>query len=90
MPLFHLPVFWFGYFDGFKTLSNITNINQVILSQIPIIIPPVEVQLKAIRKVEKMLAAIDKLIKGKQEIISSLERYKKSLIYEVVTGKKEV
>ena len=70
--------------------SNITNINQVILSQIPIIIPPVEVQLKAIRKVEKMLAAIDKLIKGKQEIISSLERYKKSLIYEVVTGKKEV
>ena len=56
--------------------SNITNINQVILSQIPIIIPPVEVQLKAIRKVEKMLAAIDKLIKGKQEIISSLERYK--------------
>ena len=22
MPLFHLPVFWFGYFDGFKTLSN--------------------------------------------------------------------
>ena len=70
--------------------SNITNINQVILSQIPIIIPPVEVPLKALRKVEKMLAAIDKLIKGKQEIISSLERYKKSLIYEVVTGKKEV
>ena len=23
MPLFHLPVFWFGYFDGFKTLSRI-------------------------------------------------------------------
>ena len=23
MPLFHLPVFWFGYFDGFKTLSKI-------------------------------------------------------------------
>ena len=36
------------------------------------------------------MGAIDKLIKGKQEIISSLERYKKSLIYEVVTGKKEV
>ena len=23
MPLFHLPVFWFGYFDGFKTLSKL-------------------------------------------------------------------
>lgn len=70
--------------------SNITNINQVLLSQISIIIPPFEVQLEAIRKVEKLLAAIDKLITGKQEIVSALERYKKSLIYEVVTGKKEV
>lgn len=70
--------------------SNITNINQALLSQISIIIPPVEVQLEAIRKVEKILAAIDKLITGKQEIVSALERYKKSLIYEVVTGKKEV
>lgn len=70
--------------------SNITNINQTLLSQISIIIPPVEVQLEAIRKVEKLFAAIDKLIKGKQKIISSLERYKNSLIYEVVTGKKEV
>lgn len=70
--------------------SNITNINQVLLSQISIIIPPFEVQLEAIKKVEKLLAAIDKLITGKQEIVSALERYKKSLIYEVVTGKKEV
>lgn len=70
--------------------SNITNINQVLLSQISIIIPPMEVQDEAIRRVEKLLEAINKLIKGKHEIVSALERYKKSLIYEVVTGKKEV
>lgn len=70
--------------------SNITNINQVLLSQISIIIPPMEVQDEAIRRVEKLLEAINKLINGKQEIVSALERYKKSLIYEVVTGKKEV
>lgn len=70
--------------------SNITNINQVLLSQISIIIPPMEVQDEAIRRVEKLLEAINKLIKGKQEIVSALERYKKSLIYEVVTDKKEV
>lgn len=70
--------------------SNITNINQVLLSQISIIIPPFEVQLMAIRKVEKLLAEIDKLTTGKKEIVSALERYKKALIYEVVTGKKEV
>ena len=70
--------------------SNISNINQELLSQISIIIPPVEVQLEAIRRVEKLLDAIDKTIEGKQKIISALRRYQKSLIYEVVTGKKEV
>ena len=31
-----------------------------------------------------------KLIENKQKIIEELEQYKKSLIYEYVTGKKEV
>lgn len=35
-------------------------------------------------------AEIDKLIKKKEQLISELETYKKSLIYEYVTGKKEV
>ena len=42
--------------------SNITNINQVLLSQISIIIPPMEVQDEAIRRVEKLLEAINKLM----------------------------
>ena len=29
MPLFHLPVFWFGYFDGFKTLSRLCTQSRV-------------------------------------------------------------
>ena len=33
---------------------------------------------------------IDDIIKNKAEIVDSLESYKKSLIYEYVTGKKEV
>ena len=33
---------------------------------------------------------IDRLIKKKEQFISELENYKKSLIYEYVTGKKEV
>lgn len=35
-------------------------------------------------------AEIDKLIEKKEQLISELETYKKSLIYEYVTGKKEV
>lgn len=33
---------------------------------------------------------IDKIIGRKQQLITELEAYKKSLIYEYVTGKKEV
>lgn len=29
MPLFHLPVFWFGYFDGFKTLSSSEEMDRI-------------------------------------------------------------
>ena len=35
-------------------------------------------------------AEIDELIRKKEELITYLETYKKSLIYEYVTGKKEV
>ena len=33
---------------------------------------------------------IDKIITEKEALVSELENYKKSLIYEYVTGKKEV
>lgn len=35
-------------------------------------------------------SAIDRLIKSKEKIVEELEQYKKSVIYEYVTGKKEV
>ena len=35
-------------------------------------------------------ASIDALIAKKQQYITEIENYKKSLIYEYVTGKKEV
>ena len=35
-------------------------------------------------------AEIDRLIAKKEQLVKELESYKKSLIYEVVTGKREV
>lgn len=35
-------------------------------------------------------ARIDSIIQKKQELLTNLDTYKKSLIYEYVTGKKEV
>ena len=39
---------------------------------------------------DRKCAQIDKLITLKQQKIEKLQQYKKSLIYEYVTGKKEV
>ena len=39
---------------------------------------------------DEKCTAIDSLISSKEALIAELEAYKKSLIYEYVTGKKEV
>lgn len=39
---------------------------------------------------DKKCAIIDKLIQKKKQYLTEIENYKKSLIYEYVTGKKEV
>ena len=39
---------------------------------------------------DEKCAAIDSLIASKEALLAELEAYKKSLIYEYVTGKKEV
>ncbi len=39
---------------------------------------------------DKMVIQLDKVIKYRMQIIEKLEEYKKSLIYEAVTGKIEV
>lgn len=70
--------------------SNINNINQVLLSQITITVPSIEIQKRAIDDVERLSYNLDKIILGKQSLIDKLIAYKKSLIYEVVTGKKEI
>ena len=52
--------------------------------------PPIEVQKKIANHLDRKCSQIDKLIDLKQQKIEKLQQYKKSLIYEYVTGKKEV
>lgn len=53
-------------------------------------IPPTEEQKEIAAYLDEKCATIDRLIASKEALISELENYKKSLIYEYVTGKKEV
>ena len=53
-------------------------------------VPPVEEQREIVNYLKKKCLAIDELIAKKEQYLSEIENYKKSLIYEYVTGKKEV
>lgn len=53
-------------------------------------VAPVEEQDRIVEYLDSRLASIDKLIAIKQSKIDKLNEYKKSLIYEYVTGKKEI
>lgn len=66
------------------------NISQDIVKKMPCIIPPITEQSEIVAYLDEKTAAIDSLIQKKEQLISELEAYKKSLIYEYVTGKKEV
>lgn len=55
-----------------------------------IVLPPVEEQIEITDYLEKQVNIFDTLIAKKEQIVTELENYKKSLIYEYVTGKKEV
>ncbi len=60
------------------------------LYKIKAIVPPLEEQEEIVAHLDKKCAALDTLIAKKTALLTELETYKKSLIYEYVTGKKEV
>ena len=58
--------------------------------QVPLLAVPIEEQKEIADYLNKEVPKIDSLIAEKESLIKDLESYKKSLIYEVVTGKRRV
>jgi type I restriction enzyme S subunit len=70
--------------------STIQNIGADRYSQLQLAIPTISEQQSIANYLDKKCGEIDELISIKQQKIESLKEYKKSIIYEYVTGKKEV
>ena len=60
------------------------------LSELFYPLPPLEEEEAIVDYIDSILRRTDEVIAAKKEQLSTLEAYKKSLIYEYVTGKKEV
>lgn len=72
--------------SGVKLFS----ITKKILSKVSIILPPLFEQKSIAKFLDTKCAQIDSLISEKQSLIKDLAEYKKSLIFEAVTGKRRV
>ena len=82
-------------YDLMKVLYNIgggvrQGLNYDELSKLMLIEPPIDEQNTIAAYLDEKCAEIDGCIAAKKEQISTLEAYKKSVIFEYVTGKKEV
>lgn len=72
------------------TSSSMQNISKGQFENARLLLPPPEVQRDIVEFLDKKCATLDSLVAEKESLIADLEAYKKSLIFEVVTGKRRV
>lgn len=73
-----------------KAKLKVVHISATDIGNVLVPVPPIDEQKHIASFLATKCDQIDRLIRIKNEKISRLEQYKKSLIYEYVTGKKEV
>lgn len=73
-----------------KTKLKVVHISSGEIARLLIVLPLKEEQKEIADYLDKKCTAIDIAIEQKQKLIEKLTEYKKSLIYECVTGKKEI
>lgn len=76
--------------DRGSAQSTVPSVRLPMLQNFRICIPPLTEQRAIADYLDRKCAEIDELIAIKQQKIESLKEYKKSVIFEYVTGKKEI
>lgn len=89
----YLWLFLIGAYDAIREKANGSgqpNLSGALIADFNVTVPPIEEQMNICQTVAMRLPHIDRIIEQKETIVDKLTAYKKALIYEVVTGKKEV
>ena len=98
-PLKRINVAYFHYllhaFDVMKVFYNMGNgvrqgLNFSEFSRLMVLEPPIDEQDAIVSELDAKCAEIDAIIEDKKKQLTVIDEYKKSLIFEYVTGKKEV
>ena len=89
--LFHTPMFADEFYKwGHGIVDDLWTTNWSEMKRISIPLPPLDEQQEIADYLDNKCAEIDQIIADKKSQIETLDGYKKSLIFEYVTGKKEV
>ena len=82
------------YINALQSTSNLVRDGQAMrysnFAQVRLYDIPINEQKEIADFLDRKSADIDKLIESKQKLLEEMQTYKKSVIYEYVTGKKEV
>ena len=89
--LFHTPMFADEFYKwGHGIVHDLWTTNWSEMKRISIPLPPLDEQQEIADYLDNKCAEIEQIIADKKLQIETLDGYKKSLIFEYVTGKKEV
>lgn len=69
---------------------GVPHLTQEVMSKIKILVPPLKEQMVISDYLDAKCTEIDDIVETKKSQLATLDEYKESLIYEYVTGKKEV
>lgn len=82
------------YINAIQSTTNLVRDGQAMryanFVKVPLFDIPISEQMEIARYLENRIAKVDLIIRKKEEELAVLVEYKKSLIYEYITGKKEV
>lgn len=100
LPTYHVKYIWYflsckytrNYYASLATgtSSSMQNISQTQLGELRIPLPDIDDQIRITEHLDGMCEQIDAVMDNKHALIENLQSYKRSLIFEVVTGKRKV
>ena len=82
------------YINALQSTSNLVRDGQAMrysnFAQVRLYTVPLDEQREIADYLDQKCAELDTLVAAKEQLLAEIESYKKSVIYEYVTGKKEV
>lgn len=79
-----------GYIDFVCNKATIPHFTKEKLGNVPFPVFPEDEVMSIVTHLDQMVAQVDRMLAEKTSLIAELESYKRSLIYETVTGKRKV